>query len=116
MTDAEDNASRLSQELSSIAARQATISEIDSDLGLNQKYEWLQLPVCIPAGTAWAWTYFTLTFMHTAHLVTVLVVVLVLATRSRMGNDRFARTEPLFHNWHSMVIVWVILFVLIYLI
>jgi len=117
VTDAEDNASRLSQELSSYAARQVRIAEIDAGLGLNQTYEWLQLPVCIPGGTVWAWTYFILTITHAIHLAYVLIFIMVLATVSgKVSSDRLLKTKQIARNWHSMVIVWVILFVLIYLI
>jgi heme/copper-type cytochrome/quinol oxidase subunit 3 len=117
VTEAEDRASQLSQELSNISARQATIAEIDSGIGLNRQYEWLQLPVCIPGGSAWSWTYFLLTILHTTHLAFLLIAVFVLAMVSRQSlGGRASKTEQTARNWHSMVIVWVLLFVLFYLI
>ena len=115
VTEAEDTASRLSEELRNIKARQSTIVEIDSvGVGLNQVYPWLRLPVCIPGGTAWAWMYFVLTAVHAMHLIYVLIVVVVWAMLPRLVN--FSKVASNVRNWHTMVIVWCILFVLIYLI
>ena len=117
VTEAEDSASQLSQELDNIAARQAVIGEMDrAGRGLNRKYEWLQLPICIPGGTPWAWTYFILTTLHSAHLACMLIVVLATASLPRQWNRHgWSNLERVGRNWHSMVVVWFILFVLIYL-
>jgi heme/copper-type cytochrome/quinol oxidase subunit 3 len=114
VTDAEDNASRLGEELRNIAARQATIAELDSGVGLNSMYPWLRLPVCIPGGTVWAWTYCVLTIVHAIHLAYALIAVLLVTGFSRGAS--LANTAPFVRNWHTMVTVWVLLFVLIYLI
>ena len=115
VTEAEDTASRLSEELRNISARQATIAEIDSaGVGLNQVYPWLRLPVCIPSGTTWAWLYFVLTAVHAMHLIYVLIVVVVWATLPRLVT--FSKVTSNVRNWHTMVIAWCILFVLFYLI
>jgi chromosome segregation ATPase len=116
VTEAEDSASQFSQELGSIAARQATIAEIDPGLGLNRQYDWLKLPVCIPGGTAWAWSYFILTILHTTHLAYLWIAVFLTLVSSQTSSGRLSKTVQIVRNWHSMVVVWVILFVLIYLI
>ena len=118
VTEAEDSASQLAQEIGNIAARQALIEEIDkAGHGLNRQYAWLQLPVCIPGGTAWSWTYFALTILHSAHLACVLIAVSVIASVPRRWNwGGWLNLEPVGQNWHCMVSVWVILFVLFYLI
>lgn len=115
VTDAEDNASRLAEELRNIAARQATIAELDpAGVGLNSIYPWLRLPVCIPGGTVWAWTYFVLTIVHAIHLAYALIAVLLVTVFSRGAS--LANIAPTVRNWHTMVTFWVLLFVLIYLI
>ena len=117
VTEAEDSTSQLSQEMGNIVARQAMIGEIDrAGRGLNRKYEWLQLPICIPGGTPWAWTYFILTTLHSAHLACMLIVVLATASLPRQWNRQGgSKLERVGRNWHNMVVVWFILFVLIYL-
>ncbi len=116
VTDAEDHASRLSQELRSIAARQAAIAEMDASVGLNQQFPWLQLPICIPGGTAWAWTYFILTITHTIHLIYVLTLTVMLTMVWREAKrDGSPKTKDIARSWHTMVTVWCVLFVLIYL-
>ena len=116
VTEAEDRATKLSQELTSLAARQATIAEIDNfGQGLNRQHEWLQLPVCIPSGTIWAWTYYALVSLHTIHILVALITVMLIAPRS-MDRRILPIMQCASRNWHCMVIVWCILFVLIYLI
>jgi heme/copper-type cytochrome/quinol oxidase subunit 3 len=115
VTDAEDSVSRLAEEIRDISARRATIAELDGGgVGLNQKYPWLRLPVCLPVGTVWAWTYFVLTTVHAIHLAYVLIGVLVLTMLSGVVSS--SSLEPWVRNWHTMSIVWGILFLLIYLI
>ena len=118
VTEAEDSASLLSLEVSAIDSRQSVTAEIDGrHIGLNQQFEWLRLPVCIPGGTAWAWTYFTLMILHSTHLAFVVIAVfMVAASTRRVSSDRLPKTAQIARNWHSMVIVWVILFLLMYLI
>lgn len=117
VTVAEDHASRLSQELRSMAARQAIIAEMDASVGLNQQYPWLQLPICIPGGTAWAWTYFILTITHTIHLIYVLTLtVLLTIVWQDVNRDGSPREKHIARCWHTMVTVWCVLFVLIYLV
>ena len=117
VTEAEESTSQLSQEMGNIVARQAMIGEIDrAGRGLNRKYEWLQLPICIPGGTPWAWTYFILTTLHSAHLACMLIVVLATASLPRQWNRQGgSKLERVGRNLHNMVVVWFILFVLIYL-
>lgn len=117
VTDAEDTAAMLSQEIHTISARQRIVEELATTPGLNRQYPWLHLPICIPKGKAWVWTYFTLTIVHTIHLAYSLAAVLLLTVVARDGsNDPFAKTKQIVHVWHHMVAAWVILFVLIYLI
>jgi heme/copper-type cytochrome/quinol oxidase subunit 3 len=116
VTDAEDSATKWSHELTSLAARQTTIAEIDNfGQGLNRQYEWLRLPVCIPGGTIWTSTYYVLVSLHTIHVLIALITVMLIAAR-RLDGRILPMLQRASRNWHCMVIVWFTLFVLIYLI
>lgn len=117
VTQAEDSVSRLSQELKSNVDRQTMIAELDGyEAGLNQQYDWLRLPVCIPSGKTWAWTYFALMIAHASHLVYAALAGWVLVIASMLVPSRLLKTTQVARNWHSMVVVWIIIFVLVYLI
>ncbi len=82
--------------------------------GLNDKYDWLKLPMVIPGGNMWASTYFLLTGFHAIHVVVGLIVfVLMLPMRLNLGAAGVIENIGLY--WHFVDLVWIFLFPLLYL-
>lgn len=82
--------------------------------GLNDRHEWLRLPVVIPGGNMWATTYFTLTGFHALHVL-VGLVVFALMLPMNLGMARAGLIENIGLYWHFVDLVWIFLFPLLYL-
>lgn len=82
--------------------------------GLNDRFQWLKLPIMIPGGNMWASTYFLLTGFHALHVVVGLIAFAIILT---MTLDRRAAgtIENVGLYWHFVDIVWIFLFPLLYL-
>ncbi len=118
VTASEDRAAQFLLEISNLNARKEIIAEIDHyGVGLNAQFEWLRLPVCIPRGHAWAYSYYLLTSLHSALLVylSAMVTLGVIGPR-RWENDRHSTLSETVRDWHGMVALGVILLLLVYLI
>ncbi len=63
------------------------VADSPDALGLNRQHQWLQLPVCLPGGNAWAGGYFALTSLHLLLTAFVTLISLVpLLTRPQMAH------------------------------
>ena len=89
-------------------------SEEEIGHGLNDKYEWLRLPIRIPGGNMWASTYFLLTGFHAIHVAVGLIVFLLMMPM-RLDISRAGFIENIGLYWHFVDLVWIFLFPLLYL-
>jgi len=85
-----------------------------ADHGLNEKYQWLHLPMVIPGGNMWASTYFLLTGFHAIHVL-VGLIVFALFLLIRLDRERAPHIENIGLYWHFVDLVWIFLFPLLYL-
>ncbi|TWU23560.1 cytochrome c oxidase subunit 3 [Bythopirellula polymerisocia] len=82
--------------------------------GLNDKYNWLKLPIMIPGGNMWASTYFLLTGFHALHVIVGLIAFGLLLTMT-LNRAAFGTIENVGLYWHFVDLVWIFLFPLLYL-
>jgi len=82
--------------------------------GLNHEYEWLKLPIRIPAGNMWASTYFLLTGFHALHVLIGLIVFAIMVPLT-LNVARAGFVENIGLYWHFVDLVWIFLFPLLYL-
>jgi heme/copper-type cytochrome/quinol oxidase subunit 3 len=82
--------------------------------GINDVFEWLQLPIVIPGGNMWASTYFLLTGFHAVHVAVGLLVFAILLGY-RLGPKTAGMIENAGLYWHFVDLVWIFLFPLLYL-
>jgi cytochrome c oxidase subunit III len=94
------------------AGHQSSDEEIGH--GLNDKHEWLRLPIRIPGGNMWASTYFLLTGFHAIHVAVGLIVFLLMMPM-RLDIARAGFIENIGLYWHFVDLVWIFLFPLLYL-
>jgi cytochrome c oxidase subunit 3 len=84
--------------------------------------EWkepLHLTPTIPFGNMWASCYFALTGFHALHVLgglVVFVIILLMAAVGRLGVQHALMLELVGLYWHSVDIVWIFLFPLLYLV
>jgi cytochrome c oxidase subunit 3 len=91
-----------------------THAEAEHQIGLNDEYPWLKLPIVIPGGNLWASTYFLLTGFHAMHvLVGLIVFAVLLPITFRAANAGILENIGLY--WHFVDLVWIFLFPLLYL-
>jgi cytochrome c oxidase subunit 3 len=83
-------------------------------VGLNDRFEWLKLPIMIPGGNMWASTYFLLTGFHAIHVVVGLIVFAIMLPL-RLDYHRAGLIENSGLYWHFVDLVWIFLFPLLYL-
>jgi heme/copper-type cytochrome/quinol oxidase subunit 3 len=89
-----------------------TLRELEH--GINEKYDWLMLPMKIPSGNMWASTYFLMTGFHALHvLVGLIVFVFGLTYTLDSRRSKFLENTGLY--WHFVDLVWIFLFPLLYL-
>jgi cytochrome c oxidase subunit 3 len=89
-------------------------AEHEAHLGLNDRHEWLKLPIVIPGGNMWASTYFLLTGFHAMHvLVGLIVFAIMLPMTLNVAAAGFVENIGLY--WHFVDLVWIFLFPLLYL-
>ncbi len=82
--------------------------------GLNHEYQWLKLPIRIPAGNMWASTYFLLTGFHALHVLIELIVFAIMVPLTlNVAQAGFVENIGLY--WHFVDLVWIFLFPLLYL-
>jgi cytochrome c oxidase subunit 3 len=82
--------------------------------GLNDRYDWLRLPIMIPGGPLWASTYFLLTGFHALHVLVGLIVFFLMLFIT-LGRARANLVENIGLYWHFVDLVWIFLFPLLYL-
>jgi cytochrome c oxidase subunit 3 len=86
----------------------------DLDTGLNDRYEWLRLPMMIPSGHMWSSTYFLLTGFHALHVI-VGLIIFALAFPMKLDANSAEYLENAGLYWHFVDLVWIFLFPLLYL-
>ena len=86
----------------------------EDELGLNDAFGDLKLPVVIPGGNMWASTYFLLTGFHALHVIVGLFVFAILIP-VKFGPHNFGVIENIGLYWHFVDLVWIFLFPLLYL-
>ncbi|HBE67884.1 MAG TPA: hypothetical protein DDW52_07020 [Planctomycetaceae bacterium] len=73
-TEAQDELRRASDQRSRVSSRLDYLTEIhQNEVGMNARYPWLGLPVCIPNGWRWVVAYLVVTCCHMVHVVFGLV-------------------------------------------
>lgn len=82
--------------------------------GLNDKHDWLRLPIMIPGGNMWASTYFLLTGFHALHVVVGLIAFAIILSMT-LDRSRAGLIENMGLYWHFVDLVWIFLFPLLYL-
>lgn len=82
--------------------------------GLNDKYDWLKLPIMVPGGPMWASTYFLLTGFHALHVLVGLIAFALMFTMT-LGRNATHVIENVGLYWHFVDLVWIFLFPLLYL-
>lgn len=85
----------------------------ESHNGINQTYG-IKLPFVMPAGKAWANTYFLLTGFHLLHLIVGLGVLLFWMF-VRFDKNRVPWLKNFGLYWHFVDLVWLVIFVIVYL-
>ncbi len=125
MTDASDAAitgERLSQiaaRLDAMEGRAAFLSDVKvwefpETEGLNRKYRWLRLPVCLPGGNAWVGGYLALTGLHLL-LLSVVVLLSLWLLLVRIDNTQVSRWPHVAWWWYVSSFTGAALFPLFYL-
>jgi cytochrome c oxidase subunit 3 len=89
-------------------------SHDEPEHGLNHEYEWMRLPIVIPAGNMWASTYFLLTGFHALHVLVGLIVFALMIPMT-LGVAKAGLIENIGLYWHFVDLVWIFLFPLLYL-
>ncbi|MDZ4819928.1 MAG: cytochrome c oxidase subunit 3, partial [Planctomycetota bacterium] len=85
-----------------------------ADIGLNDTFHGLKLPVLIPGGNMWASTYFLLTGFHAIHVLVGLIVFALMMPMT-LNRARAGFIENIGLYWHFVDLVWIFLFPLLYL-
>jgi cytochrome c oxidase subunit 3 len=88
--------------------------EVEHNIGLNDQYPWLRLPIMIPGGGLWASTYFLLTGFHALHVLLGLIVFVIVLFLT-LDRTKAGLIENVGLYWHFVDIVWIFLFPLLYL-
>jgi cytochrome c oxidase subunit III len=109
-----DRAPEANGQLHLAAAEHPSAGEHDPLHGLNDKFDWLKLPILIPGGNMWASTYFLVTGFHAIHVIVGLIAFGILLTKT-LGVSRAGVIENVGLYWHFVDLVWIFLFPLLYL-
>lgn len=113
-TDAEKTLIQAREALLSNHELMPTMEELAEARGLNEKHDWLRLPMKIPSGNMWASTYFLMTGFHAIHVI-VGLIVFVFGLCMTLDAERANFLENTGLYWHFVDLVWIFLFPLIYL-
>ncbi len=115
---AAEQAKAVTAQLALVNSRAEVLPELQEahELGLNEQYPWLKLPMVIAGGNMWASTYFLTTGFHAIHVLVGLITFLILLMpHIQFGPHNAGVIENVGLYWHFVDLVWIFLFPLLYL-
>ena len=112
----------LTSQLSKIRKRVAAVHRIrpresnraSTDSGINTMFN-LRLPIVVPNGNRWAFSYWLWTLVHTGFVLVAIWNTFVVVYRGNMATLELERVENVAHQWHFVDFFAILLFSLLYL-